>query len=248
MEAEYSIGSIVLGIAVFVVFGGLIGWLVYRHIKYTVAGTKAHIRAVKEAIGEAKEEIGIANERKKAGLGWTLPPGANESIVVPKEDVVFGYNEEQMKTERGAHASKGVIAGIVLLVFGGACVLGGVLSGMNSKKIASYPTTLAQVLQCVAITKTDDDGDEYVDHYKIDAEYAVGGKTYTLTGKQSDKRLEGEIAVHYNPDDPGKAYLEAQAKGEGNVYWHVIGGIVGLLGLGVAVSAKKDKRKLKEEQ
>jgi len=246
---ENDSASIIIGILVFVVFGGLIGWLIVRHIKYTVAGTKAHIKAVKQAVGEAKEEIKIANERKSAGLGWTLPPApeAKESVVVPKEEVVFGYNEEQMKIERKANAKKGIVAGIVLLVFAGACVLGGVLFGVNSKKIAAYPTAQAQVLKCTVVTRTDDDGDEYVDHYKIDFEYTVDGETCKETGRHSDKRLEGVITVYYNPDKPEKAYFEAQAQGEGNVFWYVVGGIVGLLGLGVILGEAKKKRKLDEE-
>jgi len=171
-----------------------------------------------------------------------------ENNTVAKEEIVFGYNEEQMKTERKSQAKKGVIAGVVLLVFGGACVLGGVLTSINSRKIAAYPTVQAQVLQCSAVTGTNSDGNEYVDHFKVDLEYAVDGKTYTLTGKHSDKRMEGEITVHYNPGRPDKIYLEAQVRGEDNVYWHVIGGIVGALGLGVVFGERKNKRKLTEGQ
>ena len=246
--------NIVIGIAVFVVFGGLIGWLIYRHIKYTIAGTKAHAKAVKQAFDGVKEEFKVAGERKKAGLGWTVPQemvdqrAANISMSSCREEIVFGYDEAQMITERQDHAKKGVVAGIVLLAFAGACMLGGVLSGINSKKIAGYPTAQAQVTQCKVITSTDDDGDEYVDHYKIDAEYIEDGRTYTLTGKHSDKRLAGVIEIHYNPGKPEKVYFEAEAKGEGNVYWYVIGGIVGLLGLGVVFGETKNKRKLKEAQ
>jgi len=251
MEAEYSTGSIVLGIAVFVVFGALIGWVIYRHIKNTVAGTKAHVAVLKQAVGEAKEEIKIANERKKNGEGWTLPPEhrqQKEGITMAEEEIVFGYDEELVKAERKDHAKKGVIAGIVLLVFAGLCVLGGVLSAGNSKKISTYPTTQAQVVQCKAVTSTDDDGDEYVDHYNVDFEYTVDGETYKDTGRHSDKRLEGNITIYYNPDRPDRAYLEADALGEGNGFWYAIAGIVGALGLIVIIGGTKDKRKLKEAQ
>jgi len=246
---ENDSASIIIGILVFVVFGGLIGWLIVRHIRHTVAGTKAHIQAMKHAVGEAKEQFQIANERKEAGLGWTLPSAPVTQGGIPRadEEIVFGYDEARMTAERETHAKKGVVAGIVLLAFAGVCVLAGVLSGVNSRKIAAYPTARAQVLKCTVVTGTDDDGDEVVDHYKIDFEYTVEGMIHTLTGRHSDKRLEGVITVYYDPDRPEKAYFEAQAQGEGNVFWYVIGGIVGLLGLAVILGETKNKRKLEEE-
>ena len=56
------------------------------------------------------------------------------------------------------------------------------------------------------------------------------------------------ITVYYNPDKPEKVYSEAQVQDEGNVYWYVIAGIVGLLGFVVILGESKNKRKLKEEQ
>jgi len=248
MEAEYSAGSIALGIAVFIVFGAFIGWLVYRHVKYTVAGTKAHIKAIKQAVGEAKEEIKLANERKASGEGWTLPQ-TSETLVgfaAAKEEIVFGYNDEQMNAERGEQAKKGIIAGVVLLVFAGLCVLAGALSASSAKKMAAYPTVQARVVNHKEVTRTDDDGDEYLEHY-IDIEWVVDGKAYTDTNRPSKEYNRETITVHYNPDKPEKVYFQAQVQAEGNVFWYVIAGIIGLLGLGVAISAKKDKRKLKEE-
>ena len=161
-----------------------------------------------------------------------------------QEEIVFGYNEETMKAERIAHAKKGIIAGIVVLALAGLCVLGGVVSSINSKKISTYPTTQAQVLKCETVDATDDDGDVYVDYYELDLEYTVDGKACTSKRKRSEKRLEGAITVYYNPDDPSKVYLEAEAKGEGNVYWYAIGGIVGALGLVVVFGEAKGKGKL----
>jgi len=247
METGNDTGYIILGIAVFVVFGGLIGWAVYRHIKHTIAGTKAHIKAVKEAVGEAKEEIKIANERKKAGLGWTLPSEAKEGIVVPKEEIVFGYDEEQMKADRAVHAKKGVAAGIVLLVFAGLCVLAGVLSGSNAKKMSAYPTVQAKVLKHTEKTRTDEDGDEYLAHY-IDIEWVVDGKIYMDTDRPSNEYGKDAITVYYAPGKPEKVYFEADARAEGNLFWYVIAGIVGLLGLGVVLGETKNKRKLQEER
>jgi len=243
---ENDTASIIVGILVFVVFGSLIGWLVYRHIKHTVAGTKAHIEAMKQAVGDAKEEFKIANERKEQGLGWTVPQEMVDqrmSKLPGGEEIVFGYDEEQMHAERGSHAKKGIIAGIVLLVFAGLCVLGGVLSGNNSKKISAYPTVQAKVINHRAVTRTDDDGDTYLQHY-IDLEYVVDGKTYTDIDRPSDEYRKDTITVHYNPDKPEKVYFETD--GEGNAYWYVIAGIVGLLGLGIILMANKEKRKPQE--
>ena len=250
METGNDTGYIILGIAVFVVFGGLIGWVIYRHIKYTIAGTKAQAKVVKEAFAQAGEELRVANERKKQGLGWTVPQEMVDQRMANmsgKEEIVFGYNEEEMREERKEHAKKGIAAGIVLLVFAALCVLGGVLSNRSSAKVSTYPTVQARVLRCQEITSTDDDGDEVVDHYNVDFEYTVDGETYKNTGRHSDIRLEGDITVYYNPDKPDKAYFEAYAQGEGNAFWYAIAGIVALLGIGVILGEIKNKRKLQED-
>ena len=247
---ENDTGMMILGIAVFIVFGGLIGWVIYRHIKYTIAGAKAQAEVLKQAVGQAKEEIRIANERKKNGEGWTLPPEVVEkrSGTMANEEIVFGYTEEQIESDQKEHAKKNAIAGIVLLVFAGLCVLAGLLFGNDSKKVAAYPTTQAEVLKCEAVLTTDDDGDEYVDYYRVDIRYAVDGQAYTETGKRSESRLKGVITVHYNPGKPEKVYFEAYAQGEGNAFWYAIGGIVGALGLWIVLSERKKMRKLKEGQ
>jgi len=267
----------IIGVLVFVVFGGLIGWLVYRHIKYTIAGTKAGAKALKDAVVQVGDEFKIANERKKQGLGWTVPQemvdqrAANVSMSSGREEIVFGhgsgppsaptergaamaneevvfdYNEEQMKTERKEQAGKGVIAGIVLLVFAGVFILAGVLSGGNAKKMAAYPTVQARVTNHTEKVRLDEDGDEYTQHY-VDIEWVVDGKTYTETDRPSNEYGKDAITVHYKPGKPEKIYSEAQVQDEGNVYWYVIAGIVGLLGLGIAILGKKDKAKLEEGQ
>jgi len=163
---------------------------------------------------------------------------------MPDEEFVFGYSEKQMKAERSDHAKKSVAAGIVLLVFAGLCVLIGILSANSGRRVGAYPTAQARVLKCEAVILTNDDGDKYIDRYMVDIEYAVDGTTYTNNRKESKSRLEGTITVHYNPDKPGRAYFEEYVQGEGNVYWYVLAGIVGALGLGVAVSGTKDKRKI----
>jgi len=250
---ENSAGTIILGVLVFLVFGGLIGWLIYRHIKHTIAGTIAGAKAVKEAVIGAKEEIRIANERKEAGLGWTVPPEMVEKRMANMaggEEIVFSYSEapsdEQITSDHKEHAKKTVVAGVVLLVFAGLCVLAGVISGSSSKKMAAYPTVQARIINHTEKIRTDEDGDDYVQHY-IDIEWVINGQTYTDTGRPSNEYRKNAITVYYEPGRPDRVYTEAQVQGEGNVYWYVIAGIVGALGLIVAVGGTKKKRKINAE-
>jgi hypothetical protein len=169
-----------------------------------------------------------------------------------EERIAPNFTDEQIHAAQKEHAKKQFLAGIVLLAAAVLCVLAGVLSAGSSKKIAAYPTAQARVLRCDAVTATreDEKGEQetYVEHYNVDIEYTVDGQTYTQTGRHSDKPLEGIVTVYYNPDKPQKAYFEAQAQGESNVYWYVIGGIVGVVGLVVFIGGTKEKRKLKGER
>lgn len=261
-----DIGYTILGIAVFVVFGGLIGWVIWRHIKYTVAGTKAQARVLKQAVGQAKEEIKVANERKKAGLGWTLPPEAieerraamgKEEIVftsgagpangpqfVPEGEIVFGYTEEQEHSERKDSAKNNFKGAAVVLVITGLIVLAGVLINNNVLKIATYPTAQAKVLRSVEVL---DEDDEYIDHYNVDFEYTVDGETYKRTGAHSEALLKGVITVHYQPGNPGRAYLESEAQGEDTWFYYAAGifGCIGLLLLGAGLN---ERRKLTKQE
>jgi len=169
----------------------------------------------------------------------------------PQGEIVFGVeapSDEQIKDARKEHIKKGRIAGFIVLGLAGLFVLGGVLSANHSKKISTYPTAQAQVVKCRAVEFTDDDGDKYNDHYDVDIEYTVDGKTYTDKGNESDYRLKGVITVYYNPEKPGEAYLEAAAQNGNNVYVYVVAAMVGALGLWMVISETKNIRKLKEEQ
>jgi hypothetical protein len=73
-EEENEAGMIILGVLVFLGGGAFFGWVIWRLLKHTIRGTVAHVEVLKEAAAGAKEEIKIANERKKNGQGWTLPP------------------------------------------------------------------------------------------------------------------------------------------------------------------------------
>lgn len=274
-EEGNGAGTILLGIVVFFGGGAFIGWAIWHHVKYTVNGTVERVKILKGAVADAKEEIKIANERKKNGEGWTLPPdyvrknaGSGEEIVFgyggppgavppgaapqamsaapPKAEAVFGYTPEKVTQDQKASAKKTVIAGILVLALGCVFVLGGALGARTRAKVMAYPTAQAKVLDCRAVVKEDDDGDEYVDHYLLDIQYAVDGKTYTKTGMHSVKE-KTVVTIYYNPEEPGEAYSEGTAKdNEGNVVAYVLGGLVGLVGLLLIVKEKQKPRKLRE--
>jgi hypothetical protein len=241
-EEESDAGLILLGVLVFLGGGAFIGWVVWHHLKYTVKGTVARVEVLKEAVAGAKEEIKIANERKKNGQGWTLPPDyARNNTAGGKEEIVFGYTRgydrasqplaqvvpangeavsgaggETKEDGRKERVGSPVVAVAIMLTLTGLLALGGALLANQKDKIKTYPTTQAQVVKCREVMRTDDDGEnEYIDYYRVDIQYAVEGKNYWQYEKSSKSPLAGIVTVYYKPGKPGDVYFEEDVKDYG---------------------------------
>jgi len=134
-----------------------------------------------------------------------------------------------------------IIAGLVMLVIGGALVLCGVLTGIHRKKVAAtYPTTQAIVTKRRESTRSVESGltprSEYSTTFKFELEYTADSITYR-TRKKSRWNLEEHTTVYYDPDNPKKVYTEEQVLGRYYTSWYIIAGIVGVLGLSVVIYA-----------
>jgi len=93
-EEDVGAGTMILGIVVFLGGGAFLAWAIWHHIKYTVKGTMDRVEVLKEAVAGAKEEIKLANERKKNGEGWTLPPDYVRKVPGQgQEEIVFFNND-----------------------------------------------------------------------------------------------------------------------------------------------------------
>ena len=251
----------VLGIAIVLGGGALIVWLIYRFIKRTIAKTKKRVEDYKRG-GEIVFGYGdgppagfpAMNAAPGEGPVFSRVP-ADMPVNAAGEEIVFGHggppagqaflDEKQIKKAKGKNTKKTVAAGVVLLSFGLICAFAGLFYDHDSKAVRKYPTVQAQVLECRAVILKDDDGDEYIDRYIVDFEYTVDGKTYTMTGKESQYRQENTITVYHHPDDPSRVYLAEYARGEGNSMWYAFAGIFGGIGLLVLGDGILEKRKMK---
>ena len=141
-----------------------------------------------------------------------------------------------------------IFIGVVLVVLATLFAYISVNSANRSRIISAYPTVTAEVLRCAEYYDRNDDGDEYIDYYRIDFEYEVDGKTYTVTDRWSKSSQRGSITVYYNPNNPEDVFLESAAQGEGNMFLFVITGVLGALGLGTLGYEFAAKRKRKQDQ
>jgi len=134
----------------------------------------------------------------------------------------------------------GVIAGLVMLVIGGAFVLYGMLTGSNMKKVeAAYSTAKALVTKRSERSNATESGltprSEVTTKFKVDLEYTVDGTTYKIKRTSRWSLHEGSTTVYYDPDNPKKVYTEEQVLGRYFTAWYLAGGIVGGLGLIVVI-------------
>ena len=134
---------------------------------------------------------------------------------------------------------------IVLIAVGIACLLFGIFSNAEAKKIKAYPTVQADIVSYKEVTGTDDDGDEYLDYYELTVEYDFEGTTYTKTRFRSETR-KGPLTLYCNPNDPTIVRSEDYFKGD--VYWFIYGPAIMLAGVGIMIDTIKKAKKSKDSK
>jgi hypothetical protein len=120
---------------------------------------------------------------------------------------------------------EGIKGAIVLFFFTGLSIFAGSWFENAVRKIAQYPTAQAKVLKYVEVEAEENP-------YRIDFEYTVNGEAYTKTGVHGDSPPGETINVYYNPDKPGKAYLEHMTEpGSFKKFCYSAAGIFAFLGI-----------------
>ena len=125
---------------------------------------------------------------------------------------------------------KKIIAVVIIIVIGAACIFGGVKSIKQNKNFTKITAVITQVEM---VSTPTDENEDY--EYETRVKYTVNGKEYEEVLQDSTvEHIEGEsIEVAYNPEKPEEVILPSKSSG---YIFLAIGGVVTLIGLGVLAS------------
>ena len=134
---------------------------------------------------------------------------------------------------------------IVVMLIGGAAMLGGVVLLVKGARVRGWPVAPGRITErgVGASTTTGASRPGRYFEPRVRYDYSVEGKSYTGTrispvtaayGEQQARRVADKlpetVQVRYNPRDPREAYLRAPSRGLG-VLALVVGVLCGLGGL-----------------
>lgn len=138
--------------------------------------------------------------------------------------------------DRGGDSSSTIflIVAIVAIIISLGVIAGGIMSAVNSAKVAKeYTEIQATVIDIVEVRVRDSEYGGYKTLYSEVVEYTVDGKTYTkenTSASNAPKSIGSKLKVLYNPDNPD----ECQFKGSvvsAPIFMFVLGGIFGIIGV-----------------